>query len=63
MYVLPDIGAGSFPFWWDALHESGKHGARMLAALVRATPDNIWAGQARKDRDALLIYLENLPTS
>jgi len=46
-------------FWMDAFTEAGKHGPRMLAALVHVFEDDQFPEPAKKDRKALLEFLQN----
>jgi hypothetical protein len=46
-------------FWMDAFAEAGKHGPRMLAALVLVVEDGEFPESVKKDRRTLLEYLRN----
>ncbi len=46
-------------FWTDVFVEAGRHGPRMLAALLLSLEDQEFPDQARQDRHTLLDYLRN----
>ena len=59
---LPDPGQGARKFWHAAFAEAGKHGPRMIAALLQATDVRRLDAEASRLCDELLQRLREIQT-